>query len=58
MLNSEAQLISAGAVLVCNSGFPTDPYFVPIIRLQARTKKKINNFSEGKNIPSVVINIY
>lgn len=54
---SEAQLVSAGALLVCNSGFLTNPCFIPIIKLQTRTLKNYN-FSEEKNYSLVVINIY
>lgn len=52
---SWTHLISAGTVPSFNSSFLTDFYFIPIIRLQARTSKKVNIFSEGKKLHKLLL---
>lgn len=36
------------SILVFSSGFLTDSYFIPVIRFQARTLKKLTFFKRGK----------
>ena len=43
-------------VLVFSSGFLTDSYFIPVIRFQARTFKKLTFFRRGKkNSPKLLL---
>ena len=46
------------SVLVFSSGFLTDSCFIPVIRFQARTFKKLTFFRRGKKFPKVVVDIY